>query len=128
MADVQVLCAASELVRDVGVEELVGLGVVTDHPFEAARALALERKLGAAQLELAVVAVGANAVEVGQVAVEPVAVGLDQAFDGNLGAADRVDRAAGVGGGGGAGEEKGERKEGCPGFPWRWLPGKGGTA
>src|SRR3546814_1266061 len=72
LSDLQVLVAAAELVLDVGVEELVGLGVVTDHPFEAARALALERKLGAAQLELAVVAVGANAVEVGQVAVEPV--------------------------------------------------------
>src|SRR3546814_14662576 len=126
MADVQVLCAASELVRDVGVEELVGLGVVTDHPFEAARALALERKLGAAQLELAVVAVGANAVEVGQVAVEPVAVGLDQAFDGNLGAADRVDRDAGVGEGGEAGEEKGERKAVCSEFPGSLLRGEGG--
>src|SRR3546814_3998431 len=49
LADLQVLVAAAELVLDVGVEELVGLGVVTDHTFEAARALALERKLGAAQ-------------------------------------------------------------------------------
>src|SRR3546814_762041 len=122
----QVLAATAERVLDVGVEELVGLGVVADNPFEAARALALEHELGAAQLELAVVAVGADAVEVGQVAVEPVAVGLDQAFDGNLGAADRVDRDAGVGEGGEAGEEKGERKAVCSEFHWSLLQGKCG--
>src|SRR3546814_11254969 len=115
MADVQVLCAASELVRDVGVEELVAPGVVTDHPFAAARALALERKLGAAQLELAVFAVGANAVEVGQVAVELVAVGLDQAFDRSHRAADRADSEAGRGGGREGGGDTGRRKAVCSG-------------
>src|SRR3546814_4855463 len=66
LADLQVLAATAERVLDVGVEELVGLGVVADNPFEAARALALEHELGAAQLELAVVAVGADAVEIGR--------------------------------------------------------------
>src|SRR3546814_6773420 len=48
LADLQVLAATAERVLDVGVEELVGLGVVADNPFDAARALALEHELGAA--------------------------------------------------------------------------------
>src|SRR3546814_18935848 len=64
---------------------------------------------------------GADAVEVGEVVVEPVAVGLDEAFEGNVGAGDRVDRDFGVGRGcrerGEQGEAEGKAGK-VHGMPW----------
>ena len=88
----EVVGVAGQLVLQVGVQELVGLGVVAHHPFHVARALALEHQLGAAQLELAVLAVaGVAAIEVGHIVVEPVAVGLDQALERDFRTADHID-------------------------------------
>ena len=55
--------------------------------------------IGAAQFEFAVLAVaGVAAVEIDHIIVEPVAVGLDQAFEGDFRTADHVDGDFGVGG------------------------------
>ncbi|MNI37302.1 hypothetical protein D3C73_913890 [compost metagenome] len=95
----EVVGVAQQLVLHVGVEELVGLGVIADHPLHVARALALQHQLGASQFEFAVLAVaGVTAVEVHDVIVVPVAVGLDQAFEGDFRTADHIDGDFGVGG------------------------------
>src|SRR5690606_22356564 len=91
LADLDVVAAAAtELVSGIDVEELVGLGVVADHPVVVAGCLYVEYDFRATQFELAVIAVGADAIEVGQVVVEPVSVDLDKAFEADIGTGDRI--------------------------------------
>jgi hypothetical protein len=106
-----VVGVAAELVLQVGVQPLVGLGVVADHPLEVARALALQHQLGAAQFAVEIAPVLGVAVEVGDVAVEPVGIGLQQALEGDFGAGDDVDRHLRVGGGRGDGGQQGHGQD-----------------
>src|SRR5690606_37507963 len=82
---------AVEPESDVDVEPLVALGVVADDPVEVARTLALQHQLRAAELVVMVAAVAGIAVQVEQVAVVPVAVGLDEAFKADLRATEGAD-------------------------------------
>lgn len=123
LAKLQVVVGvAAELVLDVVVQEASGAadggashsdflqhaGVVAGDPFKVARPLALEYQLGAANAEFGIVAVGADrSVEILHVVVEPVAIGLDQAFQRHFRAADHIDGDFGVG------CRRGERHQQC---------------
>src|SRR5690606_3294469 len=103
---------AAEFVPREHVEELaVAGGIVAGGRFEVARALALEGELGAAQAEVVVQAVAGVGVEVEHVAVVPVAVGLQQAFEADVGTGDRIDRDLRVRGATGQQGQQGKTKE-----------------
>lgn len=128
LTDLQVVVGvAGELVLDVVVEETPGAAdggaadgdflqharVIPGHPLEVARALALEHQLGATDAEFGIVAVGADrAIEVLHIVVEPVAVGLDQAFQRDFGAADHIDGDFGMRSGAASASNKGRAKQG----------------
>ncbi len=107
LADLQVVVrVAAKLVLDVVIQEAAGAAnggatdgdflqharVIAGDPFEVARALALEDQLGAPDAEFGIVAIGTDrTIEVLHIVVEPVAVGLDQAFQRDFRTADYID-------------------------------------
>src|SRR5690606_26275236 len=77
----------AELQSQAGVEKPPGFRVIAEHPVEVA-GFALEHEFGTPQLKLPVIVV---AIELDNVAVEPVEIGLQQAFERDRGGSGRFE-------------------------------------
>lgn len=81
----EVVGVVGQFVFQVGVQEFVGFGIVVYYLFYVVWVFVFEYQFGVVQFEFVVFVVfGIVVVEVGQIVVELVVVGLDQVFEGDF--------------------------------------------